>query len=132
MEIKVREVGTVEEKSRAEVEQELLDKAESESFGEKDTDAPRVEESTESAATVQEQEDVQPQEETQTQSSGLKEEDVLSYIKSRYDKQIDSVEQLFDEKESNEKLPEDVAAYFKYKKRNRTWNRRLCKTTAGL
>lgn len=117
MEIKVREVGTVEEKSRAEVEQELLDKAESESFGEKDTDAPRVEESTESAATVQEQEDVQPQEETQTQSSGLKEEDVLSYIKSRYDKQIDSVEQLFDEKESNEKLPEDVAAYFKYKKK---------------
>lgn len=116
MEIKVREVGTVEEKSRAEVEQELLDKAESESFGEKDTDAPRVEGSTESATTSQEQEDVQPQEETQTQSSELKEEDVLSYIKSRYDKQIDSVEQLFDEKESNEKLPEDVAAYFKYKK----------------
>ena len=117
MEIKVREVGTVEEKSRAEVEQELLDKAESESFGEKDTDVPRVEESTESATTAQEQEGVQPQEETQTQSSELKEEDVLSYIKSRYDKQIDSVEQLFDEKESNEKLPEDVAAYFNTKKK---------------
>lgn len=116
MEIKVREVGAAEEKSKAEIEQELLDKAESENFGENDTDAPRVEESTESATTTQEQEDVQPQEETQTQSSELTEEDVLSYIKSRYDKQIDSVEQLFDEKESNEDLPEDVAAYFKYKK----------------
>jgi hypothetical protein len=116
MEIKVREVGATEEKSKAEIEQELLDKAESENFGENDTDAPRMEDSTESATTTQEQEDVQPQEETQTQSSELTEEDVLSYIKSRYDKQIDSVEQLFDEKQSNEDLPEDVAAYFKYKK----------------
>ncbi len=116
MEIKVREVGAVEEKSKAEVEQELLDKAESENFGENNADEPRVEESTESAAATEEQESVQPQEETQAQSSELNEEDVLSYIKSRYDKQIDSVEQLFEEKETNEELPEDVAAYFKYKK----------------
>ena len=116
MEIKVREVGAVEEKSKAEVEQELLDKAESENFGENNADEPRVEESTERAAATEEQESVQPQEETQAQSSELNEEDVLSYIKSRYDKQIDSVEQLFEEKETNEELPEDVAAYFKYKK----------------
>jgi len=76
-----------------------------------------VETSTESAPAPQEQETIQPEGETQTQSSELNEEDVLSYIKNRYDKQIDSVGQLFEEKESNEELPEDVAAYFEYKKK---------------
>lgn len=117
MEIKVREVGGSEEKSRAEVEQELLDKAEKDNFGEDNANTDGVETSTESATTTEEQEDLQPKEETQTQSSELNEEDVLLYIKNRYDKQIDSVGQLFDEKESNQELPEDVAAYFEYKKK---------------
>jgi len=117
MEIKVKEVGAVEEKSRAQVEQELLDKAEKDNFGEDNANDGGVEASTESATTTEEQENLQPESETQTQSSELNEEDVLSYIKNRYDKQIDSVEQLFEEKESNEELPEDVAAYFEYKKK---------------
>jgi len=117
MEIKVREVGGSEEKSRAEVEQELLDKAEKNNFGEDNANTDGVETSTESATATEEQEDLQPKEETQTQSSELNEEDVLLYIKNRYDKQIDSVGQLFDEKESNQELPEDVAAYFEYKKK---------------
>ena len=111
MEIKVREVGGSEEKSRAEVEQELLDKAEKDNFGEDNANTDGVETSTESATTTEEQEDLQPKEETQTQSSELNEEDVLLYIKNRYDKQIDSVGQLFDEKESNQELPEDVAVF---------------------
>lgn len=116
MEIKVKEVGGSEEKSRAQVEQELLDKAEKDNFGDDSSNEEVAEINTDSEPTTEEQETPQPQEEIQAQSSELNEEDVLSYIKNRYDKQIDSVGQLFDEKESNEELPEDVAAYFEYKK----------------
>jgi hypothetical protein len=52
----------------------------------------------------------------ETPVSELNDADVLSYIKNRYDKDIESVDQLFETKESNEELPEDVSAYFKYKK----------------
>lgn len=116
MEFKVKEVSGTEQKSRAEVEEELLAKAAAANEG-NETNLERVETSTESAPAPQEQETIQPEGETQTQSSELKEEDVLSYIKNRYDKEIDSVGQLFDIKESNEELPEDVAAYFEYKKK---------------
>jgi len=116
MNIKVKEVSGGEQKSRAEVEEELLAKAEVANKG-SEINLEGVDTSTESATAPQEQETIQPQGETQTQSSELKEEDVLSYIKNRYDKEIDSVGQLFDEKESNEELPEDVAAYFEYKKK---------------
>ncbi len=116
MEFKVKEVSGTEQKSRAEVEEELLAKAAAANEG-NETNLEGVETSTESAPAPQEQETIQPEGETQTQSSELKEEDVLSYIKNRYDKEIDSVGQLFDAKESNEELPEDVAAYFEYKKK---------------
>ena len=46
----------------------------------------------------------------------MSDEDVLLYLKNRYNKQIDSVEQLFEEREQAEDLPEDVAAYLNYKK----------------
>ena len=36
-------------------------------------------------------------------------------MKNRYDKDINSVDDLFAEKEANEPLPEDVSAYLKYK-----------------
>ncbi len=45
----------------------------------------------------------------------LNDDDVLSYIKKRYDKDINSVDDLFAEKEANNDLPEDVSAYLKYK-----------------
>ena len=93
MEIKVKEV-TKGEKSKQEIEQELLDKHE-ESFNE----------------------EVQPDavidEPTKPQFS---DDDVISYIKNRYDKQINSVEELFEAREKTEELPEDVAAYLNYKK----------------
>ena len=50
------------------------------------------------------------------ESSGVNDDNVLSYIKERYNKDIESVDQLFETKESNEKLPEDVLKYFEYKK----------------
>ena len=100
----VREVSG-EEKSRAEVEQELLDKHE-----EKFDDAKPKEEE------VEKVELKETSNEDKTPASELNDADVLSYIKNRYDKNIESVDQLFDAKESNEDLPEDVAAYLKYKK----------------
>tara|TARA_B100002019_G_scaffold293516_1_gene321826 strand:+ start:2403 stop:3500 length:1098 start_codon:yes stop_codon:yes gene_type:complete len=103
MELKVRAVEGVEEKSSQQIEQELLDKAEQKHNNEEveDTNV----ESTEAQV-----------EEENTQSSELKEEDVLSFIKNRYEKEFTSVDQLFDQKENNEELPEDVKAYFEYKK----------------
>ena len=105
MEIKVREVTGQEEKSVQEVEQELLEKHE-----EQFEDTPQQENETVA-------EDAPQGEETpQEAPSGLNEEDVLSYLRNRYDKQIDTVDQLFQAREESEELPEDVAAYLKYKK----------------
>jgi|TARA_R100000479_G_scaffold176179_2_gene129476 hypothetical protein len=94
MDIKVREV-TGEEKSAAEMEQEVLDKAEQNSVVD-DT----IQEAEES------KEEVVPE---------LKEEDVLSYIKNRYDKDISSFDELMQEKKEAPELPEDVATYMKFK-----------------
>ena len=114
----VKDVSGVE-KSKVEIEEQLL-KEHEEKFetSKSDTNVERVDTSNESANSDTKQEEVQQEGETQkeTPTSELNDEDVLSYIKNRYDKNIESVDQLFDEKESNEELPEDVAAYFKYKK----------------
>jgi len=112
MEIKVRDLGLVEEKSRAEVEEQLLKKHE-----EKFEDTPQQEVVAEKVNTSEpiEEEKVEPVE-NKTPSSELNDENVLSYIKDRYNKDINSVDELFAEKEANEELPEDVSAYLKYKK----------------
>ena len=112
MEIKVRDLGLVEEKSRAEVEENLLKKHE-----EKFEDTPQqdqVVEKVEIKVPVQE-EKAEPVE-NKTPSLELNDDNVLSYIKDRYNKDINSVDELFAEKEANEELPEDVSAYLKYKK----------------
>ena len=114
----VKDVSGVE-KSKVEVEEKLLKEHEEKlQVTESKPDVERVDTSTASANANTKQEEVQQEGETQkeTPASELNDADVLSYIKSRYDKDIDSVDQLFEAKESNEDLPEDVAAYFKYKK----------------
>ena len=98
MEFKVKEVGVVEEKSAAQVEETLIEKVE-----QQHEEQPQAVEQT----TVPEE----------TQGTELREEDVLGYIKNRYDKDISSVDDLFAQRESNEELPEDVSAYFDYKKK---------------
>tara|TARA_R110000751_G_scaffold60857_3_gene126763 strand:- start:1288 stop:2448 length:1161 start_codon:yes stop_codon:yes gene_type:complete len=114
----VKDVSGVE-KSKVEVEEKLL-KEHEEKFEATDSDpnVERVDTSPTSTSTSSEQKEVQQEGETQekTPASELNDADVLSYIKNRYDKDIESVDQLFEEKKSNEDLPEDVAAYFKYKK----------------
>tara|TARA_R110000772_G_scaffold12143_1_gene37404 strand:+ start:1189 stop:2310 length:1122 start_codon:yes stop_codon:yes gene_type:complete len=102
----VKEVNEVEQKSTAQVEEELLQKHE-EQF--------TATESVEGAEKVDTTEEVQPEPEAD-KVEGLKDEDVLEYIKSRYDKEINSVDELFAQTKANEELPEDVSAFFKYKK----------------
>ena len=46
----------------------------------------------------------------------LNEDEVLSYIGKRYGKEINSIDELVSKREESEPLPEDVAAYLKYKK----------------
>jgi len=129
MDIKVREV-TTEEKSSQEIEQELLDKHEEktqteteqvESTEVKVEDQPEQEvEVKEANDTNQEEKPVEevveeqpPQMET---PSELDENEVLSYIGKRYGKEINSIDELVSQREESEPLPEDVAAYLKYKK----------------
>jgi hypothetical protein len=105
MEIKVRSLDAIEPKSMQQVEQELLEKHEREINGEVQSGAVLDTSSIDNAA-----KDIAPQEED------LSEEKVLSYIGKRYNRQINSFDELMEQKQSNEELPEDVAAYLNYKK----------------
>jgi len=111
MEIKVKEVDGIESKSKQEVEEALLSQQEEQD----------VEETTEEVVaedTVEEiTEEVSADNAQTTEAPELKEEDVLSFIKNRYDKEISSVEDLFAQKESNDDIPEDVSAYLEYRKK---------------
>jgi hypothetical protein len=100
MELKVRALDIIEPKSVQEVEQDLLDKHE-ESLSQDNNIEPVV---------------VEPELETQPMGIELKDEDVLSYIGKRYNKQINSLDDLVAERKEAEQLPEDVAAFMKYKK----------------
>lgn len=106
MEFKVREATELENKSAREVEEALLQKAEEKQQISEDEETEPTEPNTEPTT-----------EESSEESSGLSEEDVLSYIKNRYNKEITSVEQLFEERETQEELPEDVKAYYEYRKK---------------
>ena len=114
MEIKVRALDDSEEKSSQQVEQELLDKhAEKQEPASEDTT--QNVEGEEKKETVETETSSEPQTENEEEKVQLTEEDVLSHINKRYNKEINSVDDLFKEKESQEDLPEDVAAYLKYK-----------------
>jgi hypothetical protein len=88
-----------EEKGVAQVEEELLKKHEEEI----NQNIPA--------------EEIIPVEESPTiEEDDLDEQKVLSYIGKRYNKQINSFDELVAERQESEPLPEDVAAYMKYKK----------------
>jgi len=88
MEIKVREVNELESKSVQEVEQELLEKHEA---GQQEA----VEET--------------------VVNDRLSEDDVRSFLSERYGREITSLDELNEVREAAPELPEDVAAYYKYK-----------------
>ena len=114
----VKEVTGVEQKSTAEVEEKLLKEHEQKLKAEEvDTDAERVDTSSESSAPAEEQKEIQQEAEApQADAPGLEDKDILEYIKNRYNKDIASVDDLFSTQKENEELPEDVQAFFKYKK----------------
>lgn len=117
MEFKVKAVEGTEQKSRQEVEEKLLKEAEAKNA---EPVVSEVSNEIKAESLEQNQKDVDSLESTpneSTQSSELKEEDVLSFIKNRYEKDFTSVEQIFDAKKENEELPEDVKSYFEYKKK---------------
>lgn len=119
MEIKVREVKPIESKGVQELEEELLNKHEEQiqvqsvSMDHQRTPEPTPE--PEPAPELESELQTEPQPEPQQPSVELQEEDVLSYISKRYNKQINSFDELVAER-SDEQLPEDVSAYLKYRK----------------
>ena len=125
MDIKVREV-TAEEKSSQQIEQELLEKHEQkqEEISKQET-VEEVKKDVEVKEDVQEeekvQEEIKQEDETtpvnnEQTSKEIAEDEVLSFIGKRYGKEINSIDELISKREESEKLPEDVAAYLKYKK----------------
>ena len=125
MDIKVREVSG-DEKSTQQVEQELLDKHEEKFQSDTEQESIEVkavepeaevevkEDNTQEEAPVEEVVEKQPPEiEAPTE---LNEDEVLSYIGKRYGKEINSIDELVSARKESEPLPEDVAAYLKYKK----------------
>jgi len=114
----VKEVTGVETKSTAQVEEELL-KEHEEKFQteESNSDVERVDAGSESTPPAEEQKEVHQEEEaSEASGTGLEDKDILEYIKNRYNKDIASVDDLFSTQKENEELPEDVQAFFKYKK----------------
>ena len=114
MEIKVKAVDGNTQKSQAEIEENLLTQHTAE---QQEEAKPEVVKANTTESPVVEKEQVQVEEpEDKTPSSELNDENVLSYIKDRYGKDISSVDELFETKESNPDLPEDIKLYFDYKK----------------
>jgi hypothetical protein len=97
----VKVLESAEPKGVAEVEKELLEKHEQE------------------LQQVQEEPQVELQEvpqEVPQEYEDLDEQKVLSYIGKRYNKQINSFDELMSERKEAEELPEDVSEFLKYKK----------------
>ena len=98
-----------EEKSRAEIEEKLIKDHENKLDGVETTnEAP----SNDEGKTVTEETVVSEEK----RIPSINDEDVLSHIKNRYGKEINSLDELFAEREASTELPEDVEAFFKYKK----------------
>jgi predicted nucleic acid-binding protein len=99
MELKVKEVPGPGQKSVQEVEEQLLEQHEENQTEVVDNATEAVEEQAVEQSTPK-----------------FGEEDVLSFIRDRYNKEINSVDDLFAQRERDAELPEDVSAFLKYKK----------------
>lgn len=111
-EFKVRAVE-FEEKSAVEMEQELVDKHEKELAGESTEGVSKEEPKEVTEETIVNDE---TSEQAVPVTYEIKDEDVLSHIKNRYNKEINSIDDLFAQREANDDLPEDAAAFLKFKR----------------
>ena len=119
MELKGKEVGGGQQKSKAEIEESLL-KNHEEKLEFQESSVEKVETANqpkvvENPTQKVEAEEKAPEVETPP-TLEVNDDNVLSYIKERYNKDINSVDELFETKNSNDPLPEDVLKYFEYKK----------------
>jgi hypothetical protein len=89
-----------EEKSPAEIEREVVQMY--------DEQPETQEETLEEAVQEEVQEEIV--------SNELDDNTVLSHIKNKYGREVNSLEDLFKEQQAPEELPEDVSTYLKYKK----------------
>jgi hypothetical protein len=113
MEIKVKEVEFTESKSVQEIERELHEQHEQMLNGELEVNNEPVINTGDmvvdnQAPTVDEREDDSEEE--------LSEEKVLSYLGKRYGKEINSFDDLVQERTDSEEMDEEIATYLKYKK----------------
>jgi hypothetical protein len=106
-EFKVRAVD-FEEKSVQEVEEQLLNDHEEKTGAEQEIEA--------QTEGVQENEAFSDTEQPTNETPELDEQTVLSFIKNRYDREIDTIDQLFEAQQTEPELPEDVSTFLKYKK----------------
>jgi hypothetical protein len=107
-EFKVRAVE-FEEKSVAEIEQQLLDKHAEETGQVQDEPPVDKVDISESVNTVADKP-------VETQEIEIDDNKVLSYIGKRYNKEISNLDELFEQRSSNDDLDPEVATYLKYKK----------------
>lgn len=105
MEFKVREVTGSVEKSAAQLEEELLNKHEEQFNGE-----PPVSETTIDEPIIDEPKIDEPT------VNELKDEDVLSYLGKRYNREISSFDELMATRQDNDDLDPEVASFLNYKK----------------
>ena len=113
MEIKVKEVEFTESKSVQERERELHEQHEKQLNGEfDDIETPVIKTddmAIDNQQTIVDTTDVDSEDE-------LSEEKVLSYLGKRYGKEINSFDDLVQERTDSEELDEEIATYLKYKK----------------
>ena len=107
---KVREVSAEPEKSKAEIEQQLIEKAEAKFKQEAEVSETATEENIDDKTPPQEvpvtEESPMPQ---------LDEEQVLSFLKNRYNKEINTLDDLVSSK-PEEEMPQEISNYLAFKK----------------
>jgi len=109
---KVREVSS-EEKSKAQIEEELLEKAGAENTTEQVVETTEVsEEKIDESKTSQE---VPVTEDSP--SPQLTEEQVLSFLKNRYSEEITSLDEFKNKKNTSDELPSEVSSYLEFTKK---------------
>jgi hypothetical protein len=123
MEIKVRDLGELESKSTQEIEKELLEKHEAQQEAmdnpEPKDEVERVdlqEAPAEEEKVVEEKVEEPAVETPEVSAPEMSESDVLSYITNKYGEEVSSLDDFIVKRNASEELPEDVKAYFEYKK----------------
>ena len=123
MEIKVRDLGELESKSTQEIEKELLEKHEAQQEAadnpEPKDEVERVnlqEAPAEEEKVVEEKVEEPVVETPEVSAPEMSESDVLSYITNKYGEEVSSLDDFIVKRNASEELPEDVKAYFEYKK----------------